>query len=114
MNWKFWKNIYRKRIARGVALLDEKVPNWRGHIDLEFFDISNSERCVLGQLNRAGVLGDRYSWGWGGSYLYALAALGLTEDNEHEYGFDIDWETDIDNADVEWAKLNREWRKVLA
>jgi hypothetical protein len=46
MNWKFWQNIYRKRIARGVALLDEKVPNWRGHIDLEFFDISNSERCV--------------------------------------------------------------------
>jgi hypothetical protein len=39
----------------------------------------------------------------------------LTEDNEHEYGFDIDWENqDFDNEDVEWAKLNREWRKVLA
>lgn len=38
------------RVARGVALLDEKLPGWDRRIDISELALSNCYRCVLGQL----------------------------------------------------------------
>jgi hypothetical protein len=40
----------KERVARGVALLDERVPGWRKRIDLSAFNFESLECCVLGQL----------------------------------------------------------------
>jgi hypothetical protein len=37
------------RVARGAALLDAQVPDWRGRINVERLDVQ-SPWCVLGQL----------------------------------------------------------------
>lgn len=44
----------RAAVARGVALLDEKVPGWAGDIG-PWVDIADLDICVLGQLARKNV-----------------------------------------------------------
>jgi hypothetical protein len=39
-----------ERVARGVALLDRRVPDWRARIKVGTLDIVNSGRCVIGQV----------------------------------------------------------------
>lgn len=40
-----------QRVANGMAILDERLgPDWPLFIDLDTFDISNGDRCVLGQV----------------------------------------------------------------
>lgn len=39
-----------ERVALGVALLDEKCPDWVNRIDLSRLDIASCNRCILGQL----------------------------------------------------------------
>lgn len=39
-----------ENVARGVALLDEKVPNWRERISAEDLEMSSTRSCILGQL----------------------------------------------------------------
>lgn len=41
--------IYDERIARGMQLLDERLPGWEQKIDLETLDIANSRCCVVSQ-----------------------------------------------------------------
>jgi hypothetical protein len=41
---------YEKQVKAGMVLLDEKVPRWRGKLDLTRLDISRSDQCVLGQV----------------------------------------------------------------
>lgn len=36
--------------ARGAAWLDERVPGWADHINLDNFTIASCQKCVLGQL----------------------------------------------------------------
>jgi hypothetical protein len=43
------------RVARGVALLDEKVCDWVQRINLDFLNIEACEDCILGQLGDEGV-----------------------------------------------------------
>lgn len=38
------------RVARGVALLDAKVPGWWKEIDIKELDLSANSACVVGQL----------------------------------------------------------------
>ena len=42
---------YAARVAKGVALLDEKRPGWEREIDLDALDIKSGERCVTAQLS---------------------------------------------------------------
>lgn len=70
----------RQRFERGVALMDEAVPNWWRYINLNTFDITHCRHCVLGQ-----VFG---SWGQGKKELSDFA-----EDlprSAELYGFDND------------------------
>lgn len=39
------------RVARGVAILDERVPNWRAKVNAARLRIESSCDCVLGQIN---------------------------------------------------------------
>lgn len=64
----------RERVARGVALLDERGPeSWRDKIDPARLNVASGLDCVLGQ-----VFGD---------YITGRQAMGLTGD-EWQYGFD--------------------------
>lgn len=38
------------RVERGAALLDERYPGWEHSVDLAKLDLSDSCRCILGQL----------------------------------------------------------------
>lgn len=40
----------RIQVAKGVALLDEKVPGWWRVIDLDHLQMQNCTQCMLGQL----------------------------------------------------------------
>lgn len=37
-------------VNRGIALLDEKAPGWRGKIKPENLDLADCRYCVLGQV----------------------------------------------------------------
>lgn len=38
------------RVDKGVAWMDENVPNWFKRVDLEILNIASSEACICGQL----------------------------------------------------------------
>ena len=40
----------RERVAEGVKVLDQKVPEWWKVIDLKRLDMANCHTCMLGQL----------------------------------------------------------------
>lgn len=93
------------RVAKGVALLDEQVPGWDGHIDLIKLDVKSTDRCVLGQVF--------------GNYSEGCDRLGLWEEEEtHQthpvlYGFEITEERWYRSADQQYFDLTQEWIRVL-
>jgi hypothetical protein len=91
---------YVARVAKGVALLDEKRPGWERLIDLETLDIENGTSCVTAQLSGAA------SWGRG------MSQLGLTLTPYTGHGFRAEDEEGGD-LDLAYATLNRLWREVI-
>lgn len=69
------------RVQRGVALLDQRVPDWRERIDVERLDMAVSAHCVLGQLNGGHRTPTPYTAG--------LDALGLDYQGGEEHGFEL-------------------------
>jgi hypothetical protein len=88
--------VLRLSRDRGVALLDDRVPDWRERIDARALNMMSPSLCVLGQLF--------------GGYVRGLRMLDLLED-PHGHGFTIGWE----DADVARAfrALTSLWREVL-
>ena len=43
-------SIHAEQVAKGVALLDNKVPGWWQHINLDTLQMSDCSQCMLGQL----------------------------------------------------------------
>jgi hypothetical protein len=87
-----------ERVAKGAALLDEKIPGWADRIDLHRFYIGSTCDCVLGQLHD-------------GSYTDGMYAL--TRDTE-DHGFM--WTAspaDAGAEEAEIAELETEWRRVI-
>lgn len=71
----------RKAVRKGAAVLDKYAdieggffPGWRGRIDLENLDMSNTGKCVLGQLF--------------GEYTDGTEVLGLRWDQARKLAFD--------------------------
>lgn len=98
-----------ERVARGAALLDEKLPGWDKDINLDRLDLSSSCRCVVGQLfvsNRlarvARLLGETLT-----PYAGGLITLGLGLDGEdYDYGFDkADEAGNYELLTAEWERL---------
>lgn len=91
---------YAARVARGIALMDEKWPDWATEIDLEKLDIENGGHCVTAQY--AAAQGEERGWGIG------RRLLGLDMDAYTENGFRT-YDEDCNDYPV----LNDLWRTEI-
>lgn len=110
-----------KRVRRGVALLDKKVPGWRLIMrqNADDFDISNGECCILGTLEHkrglARVRALRVRPNENG-YETGKRRLRITEG--HDYGFNTVERSELGmgmydgeaDSDEQWRVLNDLWR----
>ncbi len=87
-----------RQVARGAALLDEKIPGWAARIDLARLQMNSCHACVVGQLFP--VESD-----WVTPYGKGMAALGVWDLRGDAAGHGFDGE----DADA----LNTEWRRVI-
>jgi hypothetical protein len=46
--------MFKEQIARGIALINEKMPDWRENISIESLEMSMGDSCILGQLYSGG------------------------------------------------------------
>lgn len=107
--------MFEKKIDRGVELMDKVNPEWVCKINLDVFDISNGETCVLGQIYRAEYQEiERYQYGeievdpkenFANPYSLGLKRLKLK--NGSKFGFHVG------NGDRFWANLNQEWKQMI-
>lgn len=102
---------YAARVAKGVALLDEKRPGWEHELNLEILDIEDGSRCITAQLS--GRKYGRDSWRDG------MEQLGLSGATYLEHGFNAESCGDECHGDVgcqqpaAYATLNTLWREVI-
>lgn len=82
----------RERVARGAALLDERVPGWERAVNLDYLAMQSKCHCVIGQL-----LGD---------YTLGRRRMELSPQDGIDLGFDGDSEGD-------YSKLQAEWRSLI-
>lgn len=89
---------YRPMAARGAGFLTRVLggPEWRPRIDLKLLDLFSGTCCVLGQLY--------------GGYDVGALTLGLSADQEYDYGFVID----MPYRGSSWQALTEAWRQELA
>ena len=90
-----------ERVARGAALLDEKMPGWAERIDLNVLNLASSCRCVLGQLHPNLEAPDD-------AYLDGLSHLGVSTTDDSGYGFDTS-----DEDDGVYERLTAAWRELI-
>lgn len=104
------------RVSAGIALLDEKVPNWRDKVNIATLNIRHTRQCVLGQVFKT----DDDSWESG--YDVGIKALGLRgckccDDGPlvaADYGFDANMEVGDEPIDVQFDALQEEWERQLS
>jgi hypothetical protein len=84
-------------VARGVALLDEKVPGWRTKIDLGELNVAGFYSCPLGQI--------------GGDFEHGAILVGLQGRSRKypEFGFYLE-----DDGGGTFEELNAAWREAIA
>ena len=87
-----------RQVARGAALLDEKIPGWAARIDLARLQMASCHDCVIGQLFP--VKSDRVT-----PYGKGMAALGVWDLRGDAAGHGFD------GADAD--ALGAEWRRVI-
>lgn len=63
------------RVARGVALLDRELPDWRERVDVAELDMGSCTYCVLG-----------YTFG---TYVTGLFKAGIVFEGGPHYGFEV-------------------------
>ncbi|NIQ15695.1 MAG: hypothetical protein GTO02_15240 [Candidatus Dadabacteria bacterium] len=63
----------KKRVEKGIALLDKYVPDWHYRINIKQIEMEYSDYCILGQLY--------------GDYNKGAAKLGLGEWEAYQCGF---------------------------
>lgn len=95
-----------KNVRDGAALLDKEFgPNWVDLIDLDTLELSNSCKCILGQVHKK-LHPRSQKTGYG----VLRTKLGIL-DEESKYGFDAGWGfrnliyTGYDRLDREWRRL---------
>lgn len=82
-------------VARGVALLDEKVPGWRERIDLSELNVAGFYSCPLGQV--------------GGDYEVGAKLVGLVVGPATvEHGFYLG-----EDVPGTFEELNAAWREAI-
>ena len=100
-----------ERVAKGAALMDEKVPGWERKIDTASLDMGQCPRCVIGQ-----VLGINETL----PYLYQMSefaekcqSLGLEFGGYDDNGIE-DHGFDVSDDDDEYAVLGTAWLAEIA
>lgn len=91
---------YDPAIDRGIALLDAKVPAWCMKMQLDHLDLADAASCVLGQ-----VYQEQADEPWE-AFDVGLVELGLTDEEEDEYGFSLD-------RFAEYPALTRRWKQRI-
>lgn len=91
-----------ERVAKGAALLDEKLPGWVDRIDLDRLNVQSGCDCILGQEFSGSATEDAPGFVIG---LFGLFGGELTEAMLH--GFTIGGGYDT------FPALTREWRRVI-
>lgn len=99
------------RVAAGVDLLNERVPDWREHVDPDTLDLAGVFGCVLGQL--AGHIAEKDRYGLTAGYYGSLYALELPLNKAPDYGFEAH-HAGTELEDDEYAALEKEWQRVLS
>lgn len=109
---------YEERVARGIALLDEKFPGWAEHINLALFDIQDPSYCVLSYLSYWQTAYRSYAEG---KVLLGLPTGGDNYDREAtDHGFNVDSDpSDLTlprGYDMHYAfiDLTNVWRREIA
>jgi hypothetical protein len=44
--------LYQERVTDGISWMDENVPGWEPHIEIETLHLSSGEHCIVGQTER--------------------------------------------------------------
>lgn len=114
---------YSARVAKGVALLDDKFPDWWKLLNLDTLDVSNGQNCVTAQSAQLLEVGD--------DWLDGMYHFGLNNDshradsntyiahgfNAEDKPYDDDYETQkgwesYSNAEA-LDRLTNMWRLVI-
>lgn len=97
-------------VAKGVSLLDMKLPTWRRGIDLDALDMSSCFSCVLGQTwgftegtRRLDIVGRAVEYGFDLPPDNADASDDFTEYN---------YEVELDRQ-AAWKELNDLWVEAI-
>lgn len=85
-----------ERVANGIALLDEKRPNWREEVDFDKLEMGSCIRCILGQLY------NHYQTGVG------ELLPNRSETTAANHGYDI-YPVIVDDPMDDWDELAKEW-----
>lgn len=89
------RQLLRKRVYLGAEWLDEKRPGWWQSIDLDRLDISDCDRCVLGQVF--------------GGFLVGVQKCGLLSyPSLTDMGLALDYRYDGQRDDY-WAVVKDAW-----
>jgi hypothetical protein len=100
----FTKQIVDERIGKGIALLDERIPNWRERIDLTSLDLGDTTQCVLGEVFAENYDPEVYISPFG----YGIEYLGIAH-NPSTYAFD----NGIEGAYIPYRELTEAWKVAL-
>jgi len=109
--------VIEAAVAKGVALLDREVPNWRSQVNAELLVMRSSSSCIIGQIFGGIPIG----------YWKGLAALKLansemqlrdSRDGEYvgyagDYGFTAFISDEAYGEEWAWDKLEELWRAEL-
>jgi hypothetical protein len=91
-----------RRVAKGAALLDEKVLDWPLRVNPSRLAMSTCYACVLGQLDLNGEL-----------FLGGLDFLELKPGEAAEYGFSSPFVKRLSPPRGFWGKLGTAWKREI-
>ncbi len=94
----------KERIAKGIQLLDKKVPGWCEKVDLKMLKLGSLQFCVLGQVFAKEAKRSRTyisGYGYGRERLFADEAADV-------YGFDTHSE-----AGEQYFPLTLAWKRAI-
>lgn len=100
---------YLDFVLKGVALLDQKVPDWRTRINTQDLDLEVGSDCIIGQVFREEYASEENrEWWHAGTYFFGCHQLGVEPSAAYRYGFDASQIRDISNQS-QYRLLREHW-----
>lgn len=99
-------------IGKGVALLDERIPEWRNYVAIDDLDMESCTHCILGQVGQGLDLGGDDHWD---AYSRLTKRLDI-HNYADQFGFDIPdygWWGGEYTEEQMWEMMDEMWRQVL-